>query len=157
MLKKTPLIDGHNDLLMMIRYAYKNRIYDDGEGGFKKGFEEDGLRMQTDSMRLEEGKVGGVFWSLFMPCPRNGSDWREQNYYDSEFLDFSLFDGNGVSAIFLVCWVGGLMSCEEDDCGSNEGLTWMMVIQCILSLWKGDYCSHHQHSNLKKKRKYTSC
>ena len=34
----------------------------------------------VDIPRLKEGKAGGVFWSAFVPCPANGSDFSDANY-----------------------------------------------------------------------------
>jgi membrane dipeptidase len=44
----------------------KNQIYDDK---FKKPFEDGGMSMHVDLPRLKKGKVGGAFWSAFVPCP----------------------------------------------------------------------------------------
>ncbi|KAI5300581.1 hypothetical protein KEM55_006409, partial [Ascosphaera atra] len=64
-LKTTPLIDGHNDLPLLIRILTKNRIYN-GTLPFLEG-----LPGQTDQKRLREGQVGGQFWSVYVDCPRD--------------------------------------------------------------------------------------
>lgn len=69
--------DGHNDLLILLRGTFKNQIYSDD---FKKGFEEGVLPGHVDIPRIEKGKYGGAFWSAFMPCPRNGTDFSNENY-----------------------------------------------------------------------------
>ncbi|KAF8469157.1 renal dipeptidase family [Kalaharituber pfeilii] len=64
-LRKVPLIDGHNDLPFMIRMVYGNHIY-------KPNFTfsgEEGLPGHVDLKRLRQGRVGGNFWSVFVPCP----------------------------------------------------------------------------------------
>ncbi|GAB7349568.1 hypothetical protein MBLNU459_g0262t2 [Dothideomycetes sp. NU459] len=38
------------------------------------------MRGHVDIPRLDEGKVGGSFWSAFVPCPANGSDFSDANY-----------------------------------------------------------------------------
>ncbi|KAL7271021.1 hypothetical protein RUND412_006249 [Rhizina undulata] len=75
-LAKTPLIDGHNDLPIAIRMAYQNRIYEDNftfESGFEQG--------HTDIPRLQKGLVGGIFWSVYMPCPVDDTDFSDAAYY----------------------------------------------------------------------------
>jgi membrane dipeptidase len=70
-LDRTPLIDGHNDLAIFIRGAYKNKIHGDT---FKDKFENGGMEMNVDLPRLKAGQVGGSFWSAFVVCPENASD-----------------------------------------------------------------------------------
>jgi membrane dipeptidase len=53
-----PIIDGHNDLPMQLRARYGYRV--------------DGLNqvrppLQTDLPRLRAGRVGGQFWSVYVP------------------------------------------------------------------------------------------
>ncbi|KAL8298815.1 hypothetical protein RB597_007437 [Gaeumannomyces tritici] len=79
-LRKTPLIDGHNDFAIYIRYKYENHINDKG---FREGFESSGLPLHVDRPRLRAGKNGGAFWSVFVPCPDNGTDFSDQNYATS--------------------------------------------------------------------------
>jgi membrane dipeptidase len=43
-------------------------------------FEKGGLDGHVDLPRIESGKMGGAFWSAFMPCPHNVSDFSESNY-----------------------------------------------------------------------------
>ena len=76
-LSHTPLIDGHNDLAILIRERYNNHINDEK---FQKLFLEGGMPAHVDLPRLKEGKVGGAFWSAFIPCPKNGSDFSNENY-----------------------------------------------------------------------------
>lgn len=88
-LAETPLIDGHNDLAIMIRYLYRNNIYDPK---FTKPFEEGGMRFHVDLPRLKEGKVGGAFWSAYVGCPANGSDFSDTNYAGAVAATLSQLD-----------------------------------------------------------------
>jgi membrane dipeptidase len=72
--------------MILIRARFKNRIYDKS---FAKPFEKGGLVGHVDIPRITEGKYGGAFWSAFMPCPRNGSDYSDANYAPSR----SMFSG----------------------------------------------------------------
>ncbi|KAK3494082.1 membrane dipeptidase-domain-containing protein [Neurospora crassa] len=76
-LSHTPLIDGHNDLPILLRAAFKNHINDKN---FTTGWEDGTLPGHVDLARLRAGMNGGAFWSLFWPCPANGSDFSEENY-----------------------------------------------------------------------------
>ncbi|KAG0643192.1 membrane dipeptidase-domain-containing protein [Tuber brumale] len=75
-LRFTPLIDGHNDLPFAIRHLFANKIYSDN-------FTFDtSLPFQVDLPRLRKGRVGGTFWSVFVPCPdTKGID--DKVYYPS--------------------------------------------------------------------------
>ena len=73
--------DGHNDLAILIRFLYRNSIYDKN---FTSHFESDGLPFQVDLPRLKTGKVGGSFWSAFTPCPKDGMDFSDGNYAESK-------------------------------------------------------------------------
>ncbi|KAH6637045.1 membrane dipeptidase-domain-containing protein [Chaetomium tenue] len=77
-LRTTPLIDGHNDLAIFIRAFYNNHIYNET---FSEPFAEGGLRGHVDIPRLQAGMNGGAFWSVFWPCPANGSDYSDENYH----------------------------------------------------------------------------
>ncbi|KAL8848797.1 MAG: hypothetical protein Q9221_006175 [Calogaya cf. arnoldii] len=72
-----PLIDGHDDLAFLIRYLYGNSIYN---STFTNRFEKGGLELHVDLPRLRAGKVGGTFWSAFVLCPTNGTDFSDANY-----------------------------------------------------------------------------
>lgn len=76
-LGSTPLIDGHNDFAIAIRVLFNNHINSDA---FRNGFERDGLPQHVDLPRLRAGKNGGAFWSVFTPCPKNGTDLSDANY-----------------------------------------------------------------------------
>ncbi len=79
-LEGTPLIDGHDDFAIAIRFLFNNHINDKA---FRKGFETDGLPQHVDLPRLRAGKNGGAFWSVFTPCPENGTDLSDANYVNS--------------------------------------------------------------------------
>ena len=71
------LSDGHNDLLILLRFLNGNHIY---TPEFKDKFENGGMKGHVDLPRLDAGRVGGAFWSAFVPCPANGSDFSDANY-----------------------------------------------------------------------------
>ncbi|KAJ5682213.1 hypothetical protein N7462_005378 [Penicillium macrosclerotiorum] len=62
-LSTTPLVDGHNDLPYLLRVELQNKIYSD-RFAFR-----DGLASHTDLKRLQQGRVGAQFWSIFVECP----------------------------------------------------------------------------------------
>jgi len=64
-LDKAPVIDGHNDLPWTLRRNYGNK--------FSKVNLFDELEYHTDIPRLRKGKVGGQFWSCYVPCGFNDS------------------------------------------------------------------------------------
>jgi membrane dipeptidase len=77
-LDKTPLIDGHNDLAIFIRGAYKNQIH---SKQFRNDFENGGMGGHVDLPRLRKGMAGGAFWSAFSVCPEHASD----DFSDEEY------------------------------------------------------------------------
>lgn len=72
--------DGHDDLAIKIRSIYHNNIYNPN---FRDLFENGGLRFHVDLPRLRAGQVGGSFWSAFVPCPENDTDFSDTNYSES--------------------------------------------------------------------------
>ncbi len=89
-LKGTPLIDGHNDLAIFLRFAYKNQIH---TSKFRDKFEKGGMEMHVDLPRLRKGKVGGALWSAFVPCPVNASyDFSDSVYGQSVSTTLSQID-----------------------------------------------------------------
>ncbi|EME39241.1 hypothetical protein DOTSEDRAFT_47826 [Dothistroma septosporum NZE10] len=76
-LAQNPLIDGHNDLLILLRAVYGNQIYDTN---FTEPFEHGGLVGHFDLPRADEGKIGGTFWSAWVPCPADGFDFSDETY-----------------------------------------------------------------------------
>jgi len=69
----------------LIRFLYNNHIYNDD---FSKPFTEGGMAGQVDLPRLKQGKVGGAFWSAFVPCPTNGTDFLDSAYTPSKIILF---------------------------------------------------------------------
>lgn len=62
-LAKTPLIDGHNDLPWALREGFGANWPDLSKGEPK---------LQTDIPRLRAGKLGGQFWSVWVPVDFKG-------------------------------------------------------------------------------------
>lgn len=82
-LQRTPLIDGHDDLAIFLRFAYGNDIR---SPEFRDKFENGGLEQHVDIPRLREGMVGGAFWSAFVPCPKNASyDFSDGTYASGQY------------------------------------------------------------------------
>ena len=61
-LKKTPLIDGHNDIAEQLAENYKRSIE-----GLASGTDQRSPKpLMTDIARLRQGRVGGQFWSVYI-------------------------------------------------------------------------------------------
>jgi membrane dipeptidase len=73
--------DGHNDLASLVRYIFDNHIYG---SNFTEPFTHGSFPGQVDLPRLAEGKVGGTFWSVYVSCPENGTDFSDENYATSK-------------------------------------------------------------------------
>src|SRR5262249_31910525 len=73
-LAKTPLIDGHNDLPWEIRARFKNDLskidLSKDTAGLPRG--EGDAPIMTDIPRLRAGRVGGQFWSVWIPVEVTG-------------------------------------------------------------------------------------
>ncbi|PNY20472.1 Dipeptidase [Tolypocladium capitatum] len=67
-LAHNPLIDGHIDLAVVLRYVYGNRI---DNADFMEAFENGTVPGQVDLLRLRQGQAGGAFWSVYAPCPKD--------------------------------------------------------------------------------------
>jgi membrane dipeptidase len=68
-LKKTPLIDGHNDLPEQLRENYKFSV-----DGLERGGAERAKPLMTDMERLHRGRVGGQFWSVWITGTYTGDE-----------------------------------------------------------------------------------
>ncbi|EAW06822.1 putative dipeptidase [Aspergillus clavatus NRRL 1] len=79
-LSTTPLIDGHDDLPIFIRARFNNQIYGDN---FTIPFTKGNLTGHVDLPRLSQGKVGGTFWSVFVSCPKNWTNFSDATYTTS--------------------------------------------------------------------------
>ena len=66
-LKATPLIDGHNDLAEQLRENYGGKTE-----GLESGTDKREHPLMTDMARLRAGRVGGQFWSVFIPADVEG-------------------------------------------------------------------------------------
>jgi len=61
LLKRTPLIDGHNDLPWALREDFGSKTE-----GLASGTNQWKPPLMTDMARLREGRVGGQFWSVYI-------------------------------------------------------------------------------------------
>lgn len=61
-LARTPLIDGHNDLPYALREDFGSRVE-----GLERGTASRTPPLMTDIERLRAGRVGGQFWSVYIP------------------------------------------------------------------------------------------
>jgi membrane dipeptidase len=71
-LKKTPLIDGHNDLAEQIRGRFGGRLDRVDLRADTSHLLADGVPMMTDIPRLKAGRLGGQFWSVYIPANVTG-------------------------------------------------------------------------------------
>jgi membrane dipeptidase len=67
-LKATPLIDGHNDLPEQLRENYGLSVDGLASGADQRS----GHPLMTDMARLHAGRVGGQFWSVYIPSEVTG-------------------------------------------------------------------------------------
>ena len=75
-LAKTPLIDAHNDLPWELRDRSKGALasIDLRSDTAKLPVPEGGAPLMTDIPRLRAGRVGGQFWSVWVPTELKGND-----------------------------------------------------------------------------------
>uniref|UniRef100_A0A8C2M1Y3 Dipeptidase 3 n=1 Tax=Cricetulus griseus TaxID=10029 RepID=A0A8C2M1Y3_CRIGR len=66
LMRDFPLVDGHNDLPLLLREQFQNKLQDVNLRNFTRG--------QTSLDRLREGLVGGQFWSAYIPCQTQDRD-----------------------------------------------------------------------------------
>lgn len=69
-LKRTPLIDGHNDLPEQLRDYYRMSV----EGLASGGKDRQPQALMTDMARLRAGRVGGQFWSVWIDGTVTGDE-----------------------------------------------------------------------------------
>src|SRR5690348_932271 len=62
-LKATPLIDGHNDLAEQLRENYGMNVEGLASGTDRRPDHP----LMTDMAQLREGRLGGQFWSVYIP------------------------------------------------------------------------------------------
>ncbi|MFP5328749.1 MAG: dipeptidase [Alphaproteobacteria bacterium] len=68
-LKRTPLIDGHNDLPWALREDHSSEV-----GGLQSGTDRREKPLMTDIKRLRAGRVGGQFWSVYISGTITGDE-----------------------------------------------------------------------------------
>ena len=68
-LKRTPLIDGHNDLPEQLRENYALSVEGLASGGASRE-----KPLMTDMARMREGRVGGQFWSVWIDGTYKGDE-----------------------------------------------------------------------------------
>jgi membrane dipeptidase len=61
-LKRTPLIDGHNDIAEQLAEHYKRSVAELASGTDQRSPDP----LMTDMARLRQGRVGGQFWSVYI-------------------------------------------------------------------------------------------
>ncbi|VTJ56463.1 Hypothetical predicted protein [Marmota monax] len=66
LMRDFPLVDGHNDLPLILRQFHKNGLKDVNLHNFSDG--------QTSLDRLRDGLVGAQFWSAYVPCQTQDQD-----------------------------------------------------------------------------------
>ena len=73
-LKKTPLIDGHNDLPWEIRERFGSKVSQVNLSADTAALPAPAgaPALMTDINRLRRGGVGGQFWSVFVPVEMHG-------------------------------------------------------------------------------------
>jgi len=70
-LKEVPLIDGHNDLPWQYRERVKNQL---AQIDIRQDQSKLEKPLHTDIARLRQGRVGGQFWSVYVPATLKGAD-----------------------------------------------------------------------------------
>lgn len=66
LMRNFPLVDGHNDLALILRKFYNNSLQSVNLRNFSDG--------QTNLDRLRDGLVGAQFWSAYVPCQTQDRD-----------------------------------------------------------------------------------
>ncbi|XP_022367229.1 dipeptidase 2-like isoform X2 [Enhydra lutris kenyoni] len=66
LMRDFPLVDGHNDMPLVLRQFYGNRLQDVNLRNFSHG--------HTSLDRLRDGLVGAQFWSAYVPCQTQERD-----------------------------------------------------------------------------------
>jgi membrane dipeptidase len=68
-LKATPLVDGHNDLPWELRDKFGSRVE---TTDIAAGSDRLTPPIQTDIARMRKGRIGGQFWSIWIPAKFSG-------------------------------------------------------------------------------------
>src|SRR5688500_4516510 len=70
-LREVPLIDGHNDLPWQYRERVKNHL---AQIDLRQDQSKLEKPLHTDIPRLRQGRLGGQFWSVYVPATLKGAD-----------------------------------------------------------------------------------
>ena len=81
--KKTPLIDGHNDLPEQLSENYGYKIDDLASGTDRRTPKP----LMTDMARLRQGRVGGQFWSVYISGTVTGDEAIRQTIEQIDIVD----------------------------------------------------------------------
>ncbi|HLR97083.1 MAG TPA: dipeptidase [Jiangellaceae bacterium] len=71
LLEQVPLIDGHNDVAWQYRVRVGNRLNEIDLAEDTSGLDPP---LHTDMPRLREGRLGGQFWSVYVPTDITGAE-----------------------------------------------------------------------------------
>jgi membrane dipeptidase len=82
LLRKHPLIDGHNDL----PWQYRKVRYDLSRIDFSKDTSQSEARLITDIPRLRAGGVGAQFWAVYLPPKPGGPVAVEEMLHQIDFI-----------------------------------------------------------------------
>ncbi|KAK0387061.1 hypothetical protein NLU13_5374 [Sarocladium strictum] len=108
-LRGTPLIDGHNDLPWQLRIELHNRLYDN-----KVDFTQR-LLGHTDLLRMQQGQVGGQFWSVYVDC-----DVAQQHFEDPSWVVRDALEQIDVTRRFIEQHPKHLAYCHNAACVRKE-------------------------------------
>lgn len=73
-LTENPLIDGHNDWAWLIRANFRDNLTGLNLYDMSHYHLLNETPSQTDIIRLQKGKLGGQFWSIYTSCDHQGKD-----------------------------------------------------------------------------------
>lgn len=82
-LKRTPLIDGHNDLPEQLRENYGMRVENLASGTAAWTPKP----LMTDIARLRQGRVGGQFWSVYIDASVHGDEAIRETIEQIDIVD----------------------------------------------------------------------
>lgn len=71
LLREVPLIDGHNDLPWQYEERVKNHL---AQIDIRQDQSKLTPALHTDIARLRQGRIGGQFWSVYVPATLRGAD-----------------------------------------------------------------------------------
>ena len=82
-LKRTPLIDGHNDIAEQLRENYGMRVerLESGTAAWTP------KPLMTDMQRLHQGRVGGQFWSVYIDAAVHGDEAIRETLEQIDIVD----------------------------------------------------------------------